>query len=179
MINDPFSEKKHPVTPSEAAGLKIKYKGACELSNFYKYARYWLEDNGFLEKGHGDLEIRYTERIKPDGKKNLEIRWEAERNVTDMFKYNLTIVFFIVGIEKIEVEQNGEKRSLEKAAYEVRIWSDVETDPKNKLKNYGFLKRMYFKYVVRKDLNYHKSYLYNKTYEYQEAIKNYLREYSY
>src|SRR3989344_8899890 len=95
---DDFFKKEYPLTPDQ---IKIKYTGAADLTNFYKYVKYWLEDNGFI-RDENVLERRYTERTNPDGSKTTEFRWEAYKDNDGFFRYNLNIYFFIMNAKEVE-----------------------------------------------------------------------------
>jgi hypothetical protein len=174
MTNDPYSQKKYGL----ASNIKVKYQGSCDLLNYYKYIKYWLEDNDFISD-EKTFETRYSERTNAKGRKTTEVVWECLRNSGSMYQYSLRIGFFIMGAQEIEVQENDAKVTLTKATYEMRITGALITDPDNKLKDYGQLKRIYFHYLIRKDLNYHKAYFYGKIYEVQEEMKKFLQTHSF
>ena len=161
-----------------AENIKVKYTGAADFANFYKYVKYWLEDNSFI----GDeriFEKRYTERTSPDGSKTIEIIWETEKLNDGLFLYKLDIHFFIMNAKDVEVQWGDVKRNLTKAIYEMRLTGTLVLDPENKLEDYNFIKRWYYRSVMRKAFNYHKAYFYNKIYELQELMKKFLKENSF
>ena len=91
---DDFFKKEYDLLPSSL--IKIKYTGAADLTNFYKYTKYWLEDNGFVnERNEAMLETRYSERTNPDGSKTTEFRWETYKDNDSFFRYKVGIFFFL------------------------------------------------------------------------------------
>ena len=177
-----FFKKEYDLLPSSL--IKIKYTGAADLTNFYKYVKYWLEDNGLI-KDENVLETRYTERTNPDGSKTTEFRWEGRKLNDKFFLYKVDIFFFIMNAKDVEVQWGDVKRNLTKAIFEIRMGGSLELDPpdpvtkKCKLDDYNFIKRWYYRNVMRKALNYHKAYWFNKLYELQEAMKKFLKENSF
>jgi len=95
------------------------------------------------------------------------------------------IFFFIMNAKDVEVQWGDVKRNLTKAIFEIRMGGSLELDPpdpvtkKCKLDDYNFIKRWYYRNVMRKALNYHKAYWFNKLYELQEAMKKFLKENSF
>ncbi|MBS3141695.1 hypothetical protein J4405_06160 [Candidatus Woesearchaeota archaeon] len=175
---DDFFKKEYDLLPSSL--IKIKYTGAADLTNFYKYTKYWLEDNGFVnERNEAMLETRYSERTNPDGSKTTEFRWETYKDNDSFFRYKVGIFFFIMNAKDVEVQWGDVKRNLTKAIFEIRMSGSLLLDPEDKLKDYNFIKRWYYRNVMRKALNYHKAYWFNKLYELQEAMKKFLKENSF
>ena len=125
------------------------------------------------------LETRYSERTNPDGSKTTEFRWETYKDNDSFFRYKVGIFFFIMNAKDVEVQWGDVKRNLTKAIFEIRMSGSLLLDPEDKLKDYNFIKRWYYRNVMRKALNYHKAYWFNKLYELQEAMKKFLKENSF
>ena len=148
---------------------KIKFEGVTDFGELYKYLKLWLGDNGYANERN--LEQRYIERIKGD-KKQYEIFWHGEKKKSDFFKYNIDVAFLILGLADVEVEQNGVKRKMQKASYEFRVSSYLESTPAwDNLK--GF-QRIYYNLIMRKRINDYLGELYDKSAKFHSYIKELL-----
>ncbi len=159
----------YPLTPS--GGIKVRWVGTTDFAELYRFIKNWLEDRGFV-KEERDLERKYVER-RSGGAKLLEIAWHGEQKISEYYKLNMDVTFLIIGVTEIEAQIGDVKRKLDKGDFEIRISSNVEiTD--DKWNQYSLLKKIYFRIVARKRLPVYKREIYIKTYELQDAIKEFL-----
>jgi len=152
---------------------KIKFEGVTDFGELYKYMKLWFEDNkyGDKDKIEKSLEQKYIERIKGE-KKQLEISWHAEKKKSDFFRYNIDTLFLILGMGDVEVEENGVKRKMQKAVFEIRVSSYLEsTKAWDDLKG---LQKIYREFIIRKRINEYLAELYDKSMKYFSYIKTYL-----
>src|SRR3989344_4841031 len=101
-------------TPGE---LKIRHVGLLELSEFYRWFKRWFEFKGYWDNSN---EVLYSETITSIGKK-IDIKWSCKKARTKYFIYHIDVVFLLIGINKVEVQQEDRKIKIEKGDFEIRI----------------------------------------------------------
>lgn len=148
--------------------VKIKKDGIVDFSELYRSTKKFLEDYGFLKSEH-TLEKKYIERKKPDGVKQLEIAWYAEKKISGFFKYVIKIWFLVIGMTDVELQQGNIKRKLQKGSFEIRMDAYIETD-KSWDKISG-LKKIYLNLIIPKRLEEYKIDLEDKSYKIHTFIK--------
>ncbi|MEK6859028.1 MAG: hypothetical protein AABX53_03920 [Nanoarchaeota archaeon] len=125
---------------------KLKYAGLLDLEQAYKFAYEWLKKEDL-----NVIEDSYSEKVKSNGKE-LEIEWTASKKVTDYFKITVKIKWRILGLTDVEVEIDGRKKKMNKAAdLSIELKSLLEKDYSNKWEGSAFnkfIKEVYNKYVI-------------------------------
>mgnify|MGYP001563220110 FL=1 len=125
---------------------KLKYAGLFDLEQAYKFAYEWLKKEDL-----NVIEDSYSEKIKANGKE-LEIEWTASKKVTDYFKITVKIKWRILGLTDVEVEIDGRKKKMNKAAdLSIELKGLLEKDYSNKWEGSAFnkfIKEVYNKYVI-------------------------------
>ncbi len=148
---------------------KIKWEGITDFGELYKYMKLWLEDNKYANEK--TLEKKYIERVKGD-KKQIEIAWESQKKKSDFFVYHIDTLFLILGMGDVEIDQDGIKRKMQKAVFEIQISSYLEsTKAWDDLKG---LQKWYYEYVMRKRINDYLGELYDKSMGYFSYVKKFL-----
>ena len=160
--------KKYYLTPP--TGLKIRWVGTVDFMELYRFMKNWLEDRGYVNDAQ-KLELKFIERRSGTAKMN-EIAWHGEHVVSEYFKYNLDVTFLLIGLTETDAQIGDVKKKLDKGDFEIKLVSNVEiTD--DKWEGYSLLKKIYFNLVARKRLPAYKREIYGKTYEFQDAIKEF------
>lgn len=156
---------------TDTGGIRARWKGVTDIKELYRFMEQWLEDRGLADKK--SLEKRYEERMAAGGK-NIFITWNGGKKISNYFKYVINIGFTLIGVQDVEVQQENIKRKLSKGDFEVRVYAYVEsgTEEWEKL---GILQRIYYNFIVAKRLDEYKADLYDKTYKFFNAIKEFLR----
>lgn len=125
---------------------KLKYAGLLDLEQAYKFAYEWLKKEDL-----NVIEDSYSEKVKSNGKE-LEIEWTASKKVTDYFKITIKIKWRILGLTDVEVEIDGRKKKMNKAAdVSIDLKGLLEKDYSNKWEGSAFnkfIKDVYNKYVI-------------------------------
>ncbi|HJX50423.1 MAG TPA: hypothetical protein VJ438_03095 [Candidatus Nanoarchaeia archaeon] len=125
---------------------KIKYRGVFSFPDFYQFAYDWLRD----ETGLLLSEDKYKEKLMGDSK-NLEIEWTGRRDMTDYFRFELKVIFRIIGLVNVEVMQDGKKIKTNKAEIEIKIEGSLIRDYKSKFEKsavHKFMRAIYEKSVI-------------------------------
>ena len=147
------------------------------MDELYKMIKYWLDFNGYGDERKSFKEEKYVERIKGDAKQ-VEIRWRAEKEVSDYFTFVIELTYFIIGLKKIKVKQGDREIKMHEADLELRLSSNIILDKKNKWKN-PLTKKVYDKLIINKRIEEHKIDLYKKTYGLHDEIKSFLELHTY
>jgi len=125
---------------------KIKQNGIFDFGGLYKFAFQWLD-----EEGYDINEKQYAEKIKGD-LKEITIIWEAERKISDYFKFQLKLTWYIPDLAKIEVQKDGKKESMNKGTPEIKFKAVMIKDYEGRWENSSFLKFLrgvYDRYIIR------------------------------
>ena len=154
------------------AKIKTKGKGVFSMDDLYRNMKYWLDFQGYGDHTKSFKEEKYVERVRGDTKQ-IEIRWNAEKIVSDYFSFVMTITFFVLGLKSAEIEKDGKKISTNKGEVEIRFTADWVIDKKNKWKNRIF-QSAYNNFVVRDRIESYKTDLYDNVYSLYDEVKAYL-----
>ena len=125
---------------------KIKQTGIFSFKDFYSFIYDWLR-----EENYDVFEKRYTEKVKGDTK-DLEITWNAEREISDYFKFVITMDWLILGMKSVEVQKEGKKVKMESAALEIKFRAILVKDYEDRWENHPFWKFMrglYERYIIK------------------------------
>ena len=125
---------------------KIKQKGIFNYSDFYNFAYDWLreEDYDVMEKGYG-------EKVIGDSK-DIIIRWEAERKISDYFKFQIKMMWNIWGMKKIKVKKEGKEISMDTGLIELKFEVILIKDYEDRWENHPFwkfLRGIYERYIIK------------------------------
>ena len=125
---------------------KIKHTGIWDFGEVYRFLYDWLIDNDYLV-----TEKSYNEKIKPDGKE-IQIKWEARRKISDYFRFILKLDWLILGMKEVETDKEGAKVKMNKGYIEIGFKAILEKDYEHRWENNGFLKFLrgvYDRYIIR------------------------------
>jgi len=124
---------------------KIAHSGVFDFSAFYSFAHGW-----FYDEGYGVVEAKYSEKISGN-KKNMFIEWNVEKKLNDYFKFQYNLKFYIDDLTDVDVEIDGEKKSMNKGKILVEIKGYLIKDYDSKWDVnpvYKFMRDIYNKFVV-------------------------------
>jgi len=149
---------------------KIKFEGTIDFIELYKYMKLWLEDQGYANERN--IEKQYIEKIKPEGQKQVEIAWKTTKKKSEFFTFHIDLTILTLRMSKVEVPQEGIKRKMHQATFEIRITSYIQsTDKWEELKG---LQKLYQELFVRKRLDVYWEELYNKSTAFFSYIKQFI-----
>lgn len=124
---------------------KLEQSGIFDFPSFYSFAHSW-----FKEEGYGVDEEKYAE--KTDGaKRDITVEWKAYRRLTDYFRVEHKIKFDISGLTDVEVEVDGQKKTMNKGKVVAEITSTLVMDPQSKWDTSPFnrfMRDLYNKYII-------------------------------
>ncbi len=159
--------------------IKMKWRGIFDLGELYKHMKFWLDYQGYGDQDNTFQEEKFAQRMKGESQQ-IEIRWSAQKNVSDYFAYHIRIGFFILGLKDIEVEKAGRKIKTQRGEVELRIKANIITDRSKKWgERKGLGQSIYEKFIIKDRIEDYKIELYSKTYAFHDEIKSFLTMHQY
>lgn len=125
---------------------KTKYTGIWDFKETYRFVYDW-----FIDKGYKLVEKGYSEKIKPDGKE-IEIKWEAKRKISDYFRFMIKADWRILGMTSVEVQKGGAKVKMNKGYIEIKFSAILVKDYEHRWENNAFIKFLrgaYDRYIIK------------------------------
>jgi len=159
--------KMEPFYITPKGGLKIRFQGATDFGNVYKFMKLWLEDRGFADEK--SLETKYTERRFGE-RKNLEIHWKGVHEISNYVSYHIEVTFLLLGLSETEVQIGDIKRKLDKGDFELKIIGHIQYGTKD-WEQYSFIEKIYYNLIMRKRLDDYKYDFYTVLYKFVDFVK--------
>jgi len=103
--------------------LLIRYRGVFDFDGLYKMMHSWIVSKRFLFQ-----EGTYKDKVSTPFGNELQIKWQAERKVTEFVKEYLEIEFHLWDFSEVEVIKEGRKAKMAKARMEIRFTAKLELD---------------------------------------------------
>ncbi len=153
-----------------ASALKVKQVGVFDLTELYLLLYKWFELYGY------DFQEQEYRDIEQAGKKNLEIRWYAEKKVDDYVKFVIKVSMLILRMEDIEVESEGMKVASKKGTVEFRFDAYLEKDYENRWEGgpMKFIREVYDKFIIKGRIEALEGELQGELYKFIDEIKAFL-----
>jgi hypothetical protein len=154
---------------------KLKAKNCIfNYGEYYKFCYDWLMQEVGLdvltEKG-------YSEKISGDSKE-IDIKWEGSKKITDYFRMDVKLTFKVLGMKKIEVEKNGKKTKADQAmSNELSIKGILARDYQGKFEKNGVMKfwrGIYERWVIPERIDQMEAKVFDDLDEFLGQIKAYL-----
>lgn len=124
---------------------RVKYAGIFDFKDVYSLVYEWLKDFGYFV-----IEEEYSEKIRAEGKE-IEIRWQCTRKVTDYFRFIIKIRWSISGLVEVEIPKDGKKIKANKGSLDIKFSAILERDWQHKYEVspfHKFLRAIYEKYII-------------------------------
>ncbi|MFA5856244.1 MAG: hypothetical protein WC867_02730 [Candidatus Pacearchaeota archaeon] len=125
---------------------KIKNTGIFSFKDFYSFIYDWLKDEGY-----DVFEKAYQESVSGDSKK-IEIKWEAVRDISDYFRFEIKVNWLILGMKTIEVQKENKKVKMETGALEINFRATLVKDYEDRWENqpfWKFMRGVYERFIIR------------------------------
>jgi hypothetical protein len=126
----------------------VKHNGIFNFAAFYKFCYDWLKDEFGLDPVAED---KYGEKLVGDAKE-INVEWTGTKKMTDYFKYHVKVEFKVLGLTKIELNQNGAKIDTNKGSVEIKVKGILEHDYDGKFDSSptkAFMRGIYEKWVIK------------------------------
>jgi len=124
---------------------KVQHVGLFDFAGLYAFAHAW-----FKEQKYGVNERKYSEKVKEKGK-DIRIEWVATKKISDYFKIEQEVVIEIWKMSDVEVEEDGEKKKMQKGDVSFEIKGTLIKDYDSKWDTsaqWRFLREIYNKYLI-------------------------------
>ncbi|MDD2444803.1 MAG: hypothetical protein PHX15_01545 [Candidatus Nanoarchaeia archaeon] len=156
---------------SNVAKQTIKKKGYWNYSELYGFCFNWLKDNGY-----GVKESEYVEKLSDFGKE-IQLKWEGGRRVTDYFKFVIKVEWHILGMTDAVIERDGKQEKTNKGEIKLSISADLVKDYEDnwdKKPMVKFMRGIYDKYIIRTTIDNYEDVLKSDFKEYISQVKSFL-----
>jgi hypothetical protein len=157
---------------NEVYSQSIKQKGFWNFTELYNFCFDWFGDEGYEVK-----EKEYTEKVSNLGKEII-LKWEASKKVTDYFKNSIEVNWHILGMKDAEIERDGKKESTNKGEVKITIKANIVRDYEEnweKKPSWKFMRGIYEKYIIRTTIDQYEERLTNKVKTLIGEIKAFLQ----
>ncbi len=154
-----------------ASGLKIKQRSVFNLDELYKIMWRWFELYGYDMQ-----ELEYRDSLEGNSK-HLEIKWKSIKRIDDYLQFVIITNFLILGLENVEVEQEGVKIKTNKGEVEINFSAILEKDYEDKWTDSGYsrvIRDVYDKYVIKNRIETLEGELYEEIYKLIDEVKAFL-----
>ncbi len=151
--------------------IKIKQDSIFDFDELYKRLFSWFEvsDYDFHEKA-------YEKHDMGNGVDNLKIYWIATKEIDKYVKFVIEMNFFLIGLQKAEIEKEGVKIKTNKGTMEIRLSAYLIKDYDDKLKkrvgDYG--RKVYEKFMIRHRLDDYEVRLSKETHLLMDEVKSFV-----
>ncbi|MBD3263361.1 hypothetical protein GF374_03205 [Candidatus Woesearchaeota archaeon] len=155
---------------------RVQYEGIFDLKELYKHAHDWLEWRKF-----DVAETKYKEKIKPKGKE-LEILWEATREIDEYTQYLIKVKWEGFGVTDVQVQREGDKIKMNKGEINAYVSAYLVLDWQEKWEEQPFFKFMqsfFEKYLYKGTIDRLKQDIWKVGWEFFNEIKAFLHLYRY
>ncbi len=125
---------------------KAKFDGLFVFKDVYNFVYSLLRDSKYDVS-----EPAYSEKTTPEGKE-IQIRWEARRKISDYFRFTLVVDWLVLGLTAVEAEKAGARVKMNKGSVEVKITAFIDKDYEERWETNAiakFFRGIYDRYVVR------------------------------
>lgn len=152
------------------------YKGRlvqAGVFNFKDYYEFLYET--LVDLGYDVFEERYAETKKGDTK-NVEITWRAEKSISHYFKYSLTLRWFVLGLTKVKVKQEGREVSIDSGSISVDFSADLIKDQNDEWRGtfWKVLRKIYDDHIINSRIENYELKLYEEINEIISHAKAFL-----
>lgn len=125
---------------------KVKQTGVFNFKELYSFVYDYL-----IEDGYDLTEKTYSEKVTGDSKM-IEIKWEANKKVSDYFKFQIKLDWQIIGMKEVDVDREGKKVKTNSGSIEIKFSGVLIKDYENRWEDnpvYKFLRGVYDRYIIR------------------------------
>jgi hypothetical protein len=150
---------------------KVKRSGIFDFKEVYQFAYRWLTGEDYDVN-----EEKYIEEVQTDAKK-IEIKWVAEKKISDYFKIELKLEWRIVGMKDVEVERDGKRIKANSGTFEVKITGSLIKDYQSEWDvnpSYKFLRGIYEKWIIEGRIRQYEAKTFGEVEDLAEQIKAFL-----
>lgn len=158
--------------------LLVRYTGVFDFEGLYRMMHAWLITKRFLFH-----EKQYKDKVSTPFGNEVEIKWEAEKKVTEYIKEWIKIEFHLWDFSEVEVIKEGRKVKMTKSRMEIKMDCELEMDYTKKFIGKGIVAQRLGEFYQNKVLYWEWRIKYADALTYSlfdlhAKIKKYLNEYT-
>ncbi|MFP4112710.1 MAG: hypothetical protein ACLFUO_06985 [Candidatus Woesearchaeota archaeon] len=157
------------------SGIVIKYSGLFNAKELWKLIENWFDENGYSDRP----EVYHDEYVVK-GHKDIEIRYQPYRKVSDYMKLEHRLIIKILDLEKKTITKDGHKIKVDKADLNIRFDSFLNTDYEGRWENtpgFFFIRTLFDKFVFKTYTGKYEQMLGDQVQEMKTLIEKYLNIY--
>jgi len=150
---------------------KLKQKGIFNFKDLYEFLYDYL-----MDENYDVFEDKYVEKIEGDAK-NVEIKWTAIKEVSDYFRYEITLYWLINGMKKVKVKKETREITMDSGTIEIKFEASIVKDYENRWEANAFLKFLrgiYDRYIIKTRVDENELKLFQETNELTAQTKSFL-----
>lgn len=169
---------KEAFSVMDSGRILIRYKGVFDFEGLYRMMHAWLINKRFYF--HEDL---YKDKVATPFGNELEIRWTAEKKVTEYIKEYVTVYFHLWDFSEVEIIKDGKKMKMTQSRMEIYMDAMLEMDYTKKFQDSGKFAQQLGKFYQNKVLYWewrirYAGALVYSVYDLHAKVKKYLNEVS-
>lgn len=129
---------------------KLKQAGIFNFKDFYSFSYDWL-----VEENYDVFERRYSEKVAGDSK-DIEIEWEAMKEVSDYFRFVIKMEWKILGMKKVKVKRGDKEETMDTGSVEIKFSGTIVKDYESRWESTPVLKFMrgvYDRYIIKRRID--------------------------
>lgn len=124
---------------------KVKQGGVFNFKELYNFLYDWICDQEY-----DVYEKRYSVKNLGDAKE-ISLEWECTQNVSDYFKYTISVNWLILGMKDAEVQRDNKKIKMNSGTLEINFKGTITRDYNQNWEKSIFkkLRRIYDQFIIR------------------------------
>ena len=125
---------------------KIKTRGLYDFKDFYEFLYDYL-----MDENYDVFERKYVEKVSGDSK-DVEIKWECMKEISDYFRFEIVFDWLILGMKKVKIKREDREITMDTGLLEVKFKALLVKDYENRWENHPFwkfLRGIYDRYIIR------------------------------
>ena len=150
---------------------KIKTRGLYDFKDFYEFLYDYL-----MDENYDVFERKYVEKVSGDSK-DVEIKWECMKEISDYFRFEIVLDWLILGMKKVKIKREDREITMDTGLLEVKFKALLVKDYENRWENHPFwkfLRGIYDRYLVEGRIKLYGRKLFEDVNDLTEQIKSYL-----
>ena len=150
---------------------KIKQSGIFSFKDLYAFLYDWLK-----EEGYDILEKSYSEKVSGDSKQ-IEISWDATKEVSDYFKFQIKVEWQILGMKSVDVQREDKKIKMDSGSLEVKFTGVLLKDYEDRWENqpfWKFMRGVYDRYIIKSRIDEYQIKLFEEVEDVVSQCKSFL-----
>jgi len=150
---------------------KIKHSGLFNFKDLYQFSYQW-----FIDEGYKLFERKYGESISGDAK-DIELRWESKKDISDYFQFVIKMEWIILGMKPVEAQRGDKKVKTNSGVCEIKFKAILVKDYENKWETNAFMKflrGLYDRFIVKNRIDDYEEKLLEEVHNLIDQIKAFL-----